>query len=421
MRLYRHELGSDADSLRLRAEILTSLYDRFFEPKDIKSLLNDTSLCQEQLVSGTFWQIPTVIRKADIVATLSLIFASTEIIGDHLQWANAWEIVTAIDRLLCRAIEEFGEEINVEMLLEWLRMRTDLQPEYAHEPTNIRKLLVNRPVLLRTLVDVFIGKLNAGCDCWLEISRLDRITLQTIPRIDLERWVFECFENSSCLSAFKRTVLYELSLILTLQVGSSARDDFERLCTIASYDPEIEAIRDQLLVSSLRESTLEYHKKRIESKRERSLESARVVGEFAAALPKVRSGEELGWLGWAAMIYFGIFNDVDSDAPPRQRLVNVVGEENAEAAIEGFLSLLQRNDKYGSLCIEEIAPLEIKRWWLGLLAGMDELWGQTRQASCSDKLLVSLLAIEIRASCYQLTNPLILDEPESSGESRALA
>ena len=122
---------------------------------------------------------------------------------------------------------------------------------------------------------------------------------------------------------------------------------------------------------------------------------------FEKDVDAIRSGSHLGWLSWAAQVYFSLFADVDEKASPRERLVAVLGETNAQTAIAGFIAALSRNDLPS---LDDVVALsaEHKRydWWHVLTAGLIERWAaQPSLDGLSDEFLKAALA-------FDLTNPV---------------
>ena len=59
---------------------------------------------------------------------------------------------------------------------------------------------------------------------------------------------------------------------------------------------------------------------------------------FEAKTGVIRSGNHTGWLDWISHVYLGMFNDVDENATPLERLATLLGEDHAEIAIEGLIA-----------------------------------------------------------------------------------
>jgi hypothetical protein len=51
--------------------------------------------------------------------------------------------------------------------------------------------------------------------------------------------------------------------------------------------------------------------------------------KFEKEADTISNGSHLGWLAWAAQVYFGLFADSKESLGPRERLVETLGEANA--------------------------------------------------------------------------------------------
>ena len=89
---------------------------------------------------------------------------------------------------------------------------------------------------------------------------------------------------------------------------------------------------------------------------------------FSRDIGKIKDGTHLGWMMWAANVYFANFTDVDETESPRERLEEESGPENTAAALEG-LKAFARSPNVPSL--QELAAAVSKnsypRLWYAFL------------------------------------------------------
>ncbi|RJQ44554.1 MAG: hypothetical protein C4538_09990 [Nitrospiraceae bacterium] len=78
-------------------------------------------------------------------------------------------------------------------------------------------------------------------------------------------------------------------------------------------------------------------KREKKEKRKYSVRRAQNVAYFTPRLTTIREGKEEHILGWAAMVYLGLFYDIKDIPDARERLVNETNEEIADALIQGFI------------------------------------------------------------------------------------
>ncbi|MCZ8302053.1 MAG: hypothetical protein O9315_17565 [Beijerinckiaceae bacterium] len=96
--------------------------------------------------------------------------------------------------------------------------------------------------------------------------------------------------------------------------------------------------------------------------------------QFNKDLPEIANGNHIGALNSLARAYLDRYSDLPSDADPHARLVEWVGEEVAQAALQGFVAALQREDLPDLAKICSIRT-ESKVWTAEpvMLAGVSEL------------------------------------------------
>lgn len=109
-----------------------------------------------------------------------------------------------------------------------------------------------------------------------------------------------------------------------------------------------------------------------EAKRKAKFQAHRA--QFKKDLSAIASGKHIGALNSLARGYLARYSDLPSDSDPHARLVEWVGEEVAEAAFQGFVAALQREDlpDLGKICS---IRAEGKEWTVEpvMLAGISEL------------------------------------------------
>jgi hypothetical protein len=169
---------------------------------------------------------------------------------------------------------------------------------------------------------------------------------------------------------------------------------FEELTKLADARPHLQKIRERYLATEIPDWQRSHSETTLAraAKRDQDLVEARE--QFAAGADGVRKGQDLGRLAWAAGVYFGDFQDIDLSLPPVERLRRTFGEENASAAIEGFVATLGRSDLPS---LSDVVALAAQRRQhpcaTSLLAGMDTIWERSRDfAGFHDDLLRVMVA-----------------------------
>ena len=124
---------------------------------------------------------------------------------------------------------------------------------------------------------------------------------------------------------------------------------------------------------------------------------ARQQQAFDQNIEQIRSGAHLGWLQHLALIYFAIYRDTDRSLSPRDRIVEWLGEERVDAALEALAAALSRNDLPS---FNDVMKLTTNHqhydWWYALVAGLNERWAAgPGLANLSEDFLKGMLMFDI--------------------------
>jgi hypothetical protein len=190
--------------------------------------------------------------------------------------------------------------------------------------------------------------------------------------------------------------LKELAFSLTYSASPRAQEIFTELFGWGDAREDLRAVRDRALSCPVSEVLLERRSHVSGQQGEDANESPEArKREFEADAGLIRSGSHLGWLAWAAQVYFCLFTDLDEDATPRERLTALLGESNAEIAIEGFIALLDHPDVPSlDAVVETAAEHKAFNWWYALIAGLDEQWRRNPDLTgLTDEFLRAALAL----------------------------
>ena len=335
-----HQLGADVSALRLRAEMIHRMYGRPFGPADITTLL--TSMAEsgdDEASTGVLYTLAEHMPLGDIPTVLDGLQPATRAAGAN--WRIGWEVARFIDRLLIRAWREI---INIEpaRALQWLRLRNSYSGGYSGGRTdNLRAAVRARPALLRSVTDHFFETFVPDKDRWLRLARFREITFfQVTPEEMLAQMTAHMGRVPA--GSEKELFLYEAAFAMTFSMGGQhAVMAFEQLYALASNRADLRAVRDASTSCEVPSGLLD-RPRRNGGDPQHNLETQR--RNFERDADAIRNGNHLGWLTWAAQVYFGLFRDLDEAARPRERRVETLGEANTQTALEGFLAALSRTN-----------------------------------------------------------------------------
>jgi len=393
VRAYRQGLGQDDSSVRLRSGILAQLYGHGFGPVDVARLMSDTLTAQAEVTTGALWSISGSIPVSDIPTVLDSFDPIQRQERSELERRNVWEVASTFERLLLRALHE--ENPDEGAVWKWLRVRMSFRDSYGGTRTErLRNALRQKPELLRRLAENFFQTVAVDSNRWLAYSEFREATAHAIEWEQLLEWLVDYLPHTQSGSE-REKFLYELSLNLTFGASPRAREIFDGLYALAEARDDLRPVRDARISCAIPLGLFERARRNADQEEETETAEAR-RRNFDANAAAIRSGAHLGWLSWAACVYFGLFIDVDENATPRERLIEVLGEANTDIVIEGFIATLQRPD---IPTLENVAVTsanhQIYDWWRALIAGLDERWRRIPDLDgLSNNLLGAALAIE---------------------------
>jgi predicted NACHT family NTPase len=390
------QLGHDDSGIRLRTEIIGQLYGRPFGPPEIIQLLNDTWGSQGRAISHVLYSLAKDMPIADIPAVLDGIQPARP---QSIDRRSAWDVAAFFETILSRAWES-DSAFDAQRALKWLEVRRSMRGVYSGDKgERLRAAMLSRPERLRALADQFLANFVTDDHSWLRLTRFREATFFQIPADELLDDVIRHIRKAEPGSA-KEIFLYEAALSLSHQASDAhGRGAFEALYEMAETRPELAQSRMRGTVCGLPSGYFPRISQGAEPDDEHSVEKLRQ--DFTADAADIRAGRNLGRLGWAAMIYFALFDDVDGDAAPRQRLINFLGEENTEAALAGFRAVLARQDLPSFKDVLDLAAQHLRGgWWFAIIAGLNEKWAtEPGFEDIADDLLRAMLA-------FDLTNPI---------------
>jgi hypothetical protein len=391
------QLGTDVSALRLRAEMIQRMYGRPFGSADVTTLLNDMGTSTGETLSGVL-HVPTEHMP---VSDIALVHDNLELARDEHRAShrNHWEIARFIDRALARAWRETAD-IAPARAFQWLRLRNSYSGGYSGRRTDdLRAALRERPELLRSVTDHFFETLVPDQNRW---SRLARFLENTFFQVTPEEMLAHMTAHMGRVAAGSRKelFLYEAALAMSFSMdGQHAVTAFEQLCASADNRADLRAVRDASMSCEI-PSALLNRPQRDDGDSEHTLETQR--RNFEKEADAIRNNQ-VGWSTWAAQVYFGLFSDLDKAARPRERLVNTLGEANAQIARQGFLAALPRTN-FPKLSDVVTAAVQHRQhnWWLVMSAGLMERWEASFSlAGLSDELLKAALAFNVTNPIYE--------------------
>lgn len=394
VQIYR-TLGSSADDIRLRANILAAVYVGHFTGTDVSNLYNAAVHCDEELVGGALWPVSQSIPTHDVPLVLDEIIKGIEPTREP-GIRNRIEIEHFIQRLVIRTLEEAAEGISGARLWTWLQSRNAIRGEYYNrEFEGIKPLFAERPLMAREVFDAAVDTLGTDSVSW----RFSRALLDFLPYPlsgEPVRWLTDRltigFANSEI-----RNALYELAFQWAYGNPEDNIEVFESLFALADSTSSLRPTRDRMVAQEIESWRAKDHRREFKEVEKRKAGRLKNLEQFTTDIQMIAEGTHRGWMTWTAEVYFGHFRDVDETLSPRARLEEELGSEYTAVALAGLKAFV-RTERFPSL--QELAEAESKnsypRVWNALLAGMDELWLERPSvADFSDEALKVLVGIDL--------------------------
>jgi hypothetical protein len=336
-------LASDDSAIRLRAEIIGTLYGRPYGPAEIIQLLRDTWSGNGRTTGHVLYSLAEQLAISDVPAVLDGVTPVTS--HEGVEHRSAWDVAAFYELILTRAWES-DSAFDPERAFKWLEVRRSMRGIYSGDHgERLRTAMRARPERLRAVADRFLAGFVADDGSWLRFARFHEATHFEISVDDLIDDVVRHMKIAARGST-KEIFLYEVALSLSHQTsGAKGRAAFEELYNLADSRPELDSARTRRTQCGLPSAYFPHEGPDAEpGDDDDDVPIDWLRAAFAAEAEGIRSGQNIGRLGWAAMIYFALFNDVDEAATPRERLVTSLGEKNAQAALDGFKAALGRQD-----------------------------------------------------------------------------
>ncbi len=392
-------LADIPDDLRIRSEILQTAYGKPYGVGDVIDLVQAMLKVEKPSGSNSLWYLADSIPDCDLPAILDGVEPPADTQNATVQ--RNWDAASFYARLLVRAWRDV-KAIEPSRILGWLETRLLLKEAAGgSRARDLRKAMQATPEVMQAITQHFISSLPDDNTRWFLIRRFQETILFEVGVAELIRQIIQAFDVATPGTS-RQQCLYEVALTLTLQLNESdIAPVFEELYEKATSEPILIATRDEMLVASLPEKFFEYRSRRAEN----SIDSrSRDRKDFDENIRKIRNGIHLGWMKHLSHIYFSLFSDTDRSISAPKRIVDWLGEERYEAAIEGFLSVLSRTDLPTSQTILALlVDQKYQPWWYAIVAGLNEFWARRGTLpDLPDDVLAGMLIFDITHSISEL-------------------
>lgn len=364
------EFKISSDDVRLRAEMLSALYDDGLSVNGILTLLHDAMEMEDKLPLGSLYRLDEIVPDDDLYVILDCIDLSQIRLEEDLEKRNASEVLRVTDMLLSRYLM-LNPEISGEQALAWLSRRLPNEAQGRISGTDhLKTAITSSPGVLVRVVDAWIRNLTVDENRWKNIHYLHKATLHLVDKaLLIDRLVQALGQHDDEKDAF----LYEAALSNVFHCGTEAISVFEALCRYADDADHLLQVRARCCVCDIPDWMMAEYDRKIAQTSSRSEAREKRIAEFEANRLEIRQGKHLSWLGWIGERYFAGFDAKDYKATPRDRLEAELGVENALTAFDGINALIGHGE---ITSLADVIRMHVDnkycRWWFAVIAGLDE-------------------------------------------------
>ena len=403
------------NALRLRADIIASLFTECFNASDVANLLADVLSCGIELMHDVLWVVGKNLPLGCVPDVLNAIrppamrqpsarqLHAEQLHKVHLQ--NGSIVGRMLEQILLRYVEEMDDAASAAVVFRGLTLLRAFGRESGLLVIGeAAKALRTRSQLLREITELHLEALSPDDDSPRAYNEFLVLSAQIISPEALSRWLIDYLPRAGHGTKKERSI-FQIALSQCWKEGSWTTARFEELSDLAAARPDLKQAYDEVVAEEIPEWRREDSERELVRGRQEALQMEATLKEFARNLSRIRGGQDDAWLAWAANIYFAEFDDLDVSISPLERLNTVLGEANALAVLEGFAACLERVDLPFPADVARIGMRgERGVRWHALLAGLEETWRRgSRLDAFTDDFWRSILSIELVAPIFDRT------------------
>lgn len=385
-------IGTDAEDLRLKAKVLKNILGKQLGIEAFTTLFCDVLLCKSKVPFDVLYHLSDNVTDSDVCTALNLISENTKTFSSG--GADVWGLDREFDSLLHRALT-MNTQTDGETLLTWLECRHKVaNHDYAVNVANMQRLVADFPAAIERTIDAALRRLMPSDSIPQFIYHLRELGITNYGDALLLNCCIRQYTVEA--NAAKKDCLFELALITAIQGGADALTDFNSLLDSADGHPTLEEIRQRCCYQEIPEWRVNEALRNQEQVAKKEAAQRQNRANFKAHLGAIKSGKDLGWLGWIAEVYFGKAYGSNRDLAPFERLAAELGSDNALVAIEGLIALVKGGTIPNTVALLE-SHSERKSYgsWYAILAGLDEYVAAGHLVhELNDEYLLSALIIE---------------------------
>jgi len=387
------------DNIRLKAKIISSLYERNFNSDDVAQLIKDyKNNCHANRSIGDLWKLSFSLPIDDIPKILDqLVGIKEETHSDALYEISSF-CYYSLSRYLKNTVN-----VDAKKLWSWLSSLYFSERYYGSKDEIKDWLSKNSDYVLSifevALKDFDITGYNSIWSFWNDFYPTIIIQFDISKLIKLAYYLIE----SKSICDEKDKFIFHLAFHLAINlINPPDFELFEKLKFYGDSHPELVDIIESTGTSNITDWRKKEAIRKINENKKQEIIIKNDREDFERDIDLIRTGQRFNWLTYIANVYFARYSNVDKSKTPRERLAQQLGEENVEIALEGLRTVINRSDLPTPL---EVVNLYIenkyREWWYTILAGITECYYQQSNLDCySESTLKSALALNLLHSLF---------------------
>lgn len=300
--------------------------------------LDDDDNQDDPYVSGMVYAITQRISPEKAGEVLDALKIQIAALKKPTHWRPGYELSNSVEQLIDKAIET-ASSLESNRIWDWLKL-ADRETGHSSDRDNIQNWLEENSTVRREIQQIAFTEGDPWMAIVHELPRASRGLALTeddfvaflneisckdeLTTSEVERWaaLFQAQRNTGIVSA---------AVDQASEAGRSRHKALEREWRRISTPPK-------------RDFRKEQEERKIERERKRERTYAKHRASYWAIREQIANGEAVSALSQIAEAYLGRYSDLNNETVPIERVSQWLGNEIKDAAIEGFIAVLSKED-----------------------------------------------------------------------------
>jgi len=398
---FKSTLAGNPATARLRSEVLSLLFDKYFNPDDVVSVLQDILEDTEKHSIGTISLLPFSLPIDALPEILDCCCELRQKESSYQRGTNEFEVGITLSHMIATVLKH-GEPIQSIRLWSWLKT---LHRFEGGTEEDIKEYLIRNKSIVFEMFKIAFNELHLNRRKWLFLHDFQETTMFSLSGEEMANYTLRLLYLKNRITE-KDRFLYEITSQLIMSSAPVQEALFRQYYLYADREKSLQKIRDNYCRCKIEEWRREAYTRKLEDLKKRDKIRKKNRAALYQTKESIKNGKHVHNLDYLSHIYFGLSYDSDLELTPFERLRNEIGDDLVDMALEGFTAIIKRNDLpsptyIASLLCENLRSL----YCYAVLAGMDEVWKREGILDIfPDALLKFALVIAILFPTLENTN-----------------